>query len=65
VPEAEGDLRQLQPPLADAAVLHRGAERFAAPAPTISIYLVTAGKELIPAGAFADQSGEPSLIERA
>jgi hypothetical protein len=36
-----------------------------APAPTISIYLVTAGKELIPAGAFADQSGEPSLIERA
>jgi DNA-binding transcriptional ArsR family regulator len=26
VPEAEGDLRQPQPPLADAAVLHRSAE---------------------------------------
>ena len=26
VPEAEGDLRQLQPPRADAAVLHRSAE---------------------------------------
>jgi hypothetical protein len=36
-----------------------------APAPTISIVFVRAGNELTPAGAFVDQSTEPSFVESA
>ncbi|HET6943860.1 MAG TPA: hypothetical protein VFI01_00785 [Gaiellaceae bacterium] len=36
-----------------------------APAPTMNMVFVTAGNELMPVGAFADQRTDPSLVDRA
>ena len=71
VPEPDGHPDAVAPgyfpPREYATIMAFGFEPLpvGAPAPTISIVLVTAGNELIPAGAFVDQITAPVFVESA